>query len=158
MDLSAENTVPLDKDASLGRSWGGKQLRIAIWRCSWDVIKDHWAIGVGTGDAQSSLQMAYEKRKFYFASRYNNYNTHNQYLQETVSYGIVGLVIFLVVLIAPLFKKFYPEQNLFYWMFLLSFAFACTTDTPLETNKGIIWYTFFNSLLFFAYYSSKTKT
>ena len=157
-DFSSQNTIQLDKDASLGRSWGGKQLRLAIWKCSMDVIRRNWLSGVGTGDAQDSLQAAYEQRKFYFASRYNRYNTHNQYLQEFVTYGIVGLLIFVACLAGPFFVKFSFSQKQFYWIFLLAFALACITDTPLDLNKGIIWYAFFNSLIFFTYYNYKFKS
>lgn len=156
-DFSQVNTIQLDDDASLGRSWGGKQLRMALWTCSWDVIKQNWLTGVGTGDAQDELQQAYEKRQFYFASRYNRYNTHNQYLQEAVTFGIIGLSVFLACLVIPLFAKIYPNYKLFYSLFIFSFAIACITDTPLDLNKGIILYSFFNSLIFFTYYNFKDK-
>jgi O-antigen ligase len=157
LDFSNQNGILLNKDSSLGKSWGGGQLREAIWKCSWDVVKKHWVFGVGTGDAQDSLQAAYEKRKFYFASRYNKYNTHNQYLQETVTLGIIGLLVFLACLIMPMFVKFDVARKLFYGLFLVSFLFACITDTPLELNKGILLYSFFNSLIFFAYYNFKLR-
>jgi O-antigen ligase len=157
MDFSKQNGILLNKDSSLGKSWGGGQLRAAIWKCSWDVVKKHWVFGVGTGDAQDSLQAAYEKRKFYFASRYNTYNTHNQYLQETVTLGIPGLLVFLACLIMPLFVRFDVPGKLLYGLFVVSFLFACITDTPLELNKGIILYSFFNSLIFFAYYNLKLR-
>jgi O-antigen ligase len=157
MDFSNQNGILLNKDSSLGKSWGGGQLRAAIWKCSWDVVKKHWVFGVGTGDAQDSLQAAYEKRKFYFASRYNTYNTHNQYLQETVTLGIPGLLVFLACLIMPLFVRFDVPGKLLYGLFVVSFLFACITDTPLELNKGIILYSFFNSLIFFAYYNLKLR-
>jgi O-antigen ligase len=156
-NYSGQNFIPLDKDLSLGKSWGGWQLRIAIWRCSWDVIKNNPVFGVGTGDTQDFLQSAYEKRKFYFASRYNRYNTHNQYIQETVTNGFFGLFIFLACLIAPLFVNMLPQEKQFYNLFLFCFAFVCLTDTPLELNKGIILFSFFNSLIFFKSYNFKYK-
>jgi O-antigen ligase len=156
-NISKTNSIPLDKDLSLGKSWGGYQLRIAIWKCTADVIKKNWFFGVGTGDAQDALQVAYERRKFYFASRYNRYNTHNQYLQETVTNGIFGLIIFLTCLITPLFVKVQPEEKQIYILFIFCFSFACLTDAPLELNKGIIWFSFFNSLIFFKSYNFKYK-
>ena len=38
--------------------------------------------------------MPIEKRKNWFIER--NFNTHNQYIDITISYGIIGLLIFLV--------------------------------------------------------------
>ena len=156
-DFSGKDSIQLDRDLSLGRSWGGWQLRVAIWKCSWDVFNKNPLFGVGTGDVKKSLQDAYENRKFYFASRYNKYNTHNQYLQESVSNGLLGLVVFLSCLIVPLFCNMHPDDKEFYSLFLFCFAFVCLTDTPLELNKGIILYAFFNALIFFKSYNFKYK-
>lgn len=157
-DFSGKNSIQLDQDMSLGRSWGGWQLRVAIWKCSWDVFKNTPVFGVGTGDVKESLQAAYENRKFYFASRYNKYNTHSQYLQESVANGLFGLVVFLSCLIVPLFfSNMNADDKEFYSLFLFCFAFVCLTDTPLELNKGIILYTFFNALIFFKSYNFKHK-
>ncbi len=156
-DFSETNSIQLDKDVSLGRSWGGWQLRNAIWKCSWDVVKSNPFFGVGTGDVKESLQMAYENRKFYFASRYNKYNTHNQFLQEWVANGLMGLIVFLSCLILPLFARITKEDKIFYRLFLFLFAFGCLTDTPLELNKGIVLYAFFNAVIFFKSYNFKYK-
>lgn len=148
-DFSKANTIQLDGDNSLGRGWGGKAIRLAIWTCSIDIIRAHWLTGVGTGDAQDSLQAAYERRKFYFASRYNLYNAHNQYIQETISYGIAGFILFTACLLAPmiLFAKYKNRQ--LYWLFLLSFVIICITESILEISKGIVFYSFFNSIFAF---------
>ncbi|WP_315820524.1 O-antigen ligase family protein [Paraflavitalea speifideaquila] len=109
-DFSTTNTIQLDQDASLGKSWGGKAIRLAIWKCSKDLIQKHWLAGVGTGDVQDSLQVAYEDRQFYFASRYNRYNTHNQYLQAWLTNGIVGLVLLILCIFIPF--TFYKKRHL----------------------------------------------
>ena len=153
-DLSTKTTIILDQDSSLGRSWGGKALRIAIWKCSADILKKHLLIGVGTGDVQDSLQQTYENRKFYFASRYNRYNAHNEYLQITLANGLLGLLILLSCIAYPLFhyrKKFSGNT---YLLFLLLFTLAAVSESILEVNKGIIWYSFFNSIFAFGYLKS----
>jgi len=148
-DFSKSNTIQLDADKSLGRDWGGKALRLAIWQCSFDIIKVHWTTGVGTGDVQDSLQAAYERRQFYFASRYNTYNAHNQFLQETLAYGIAGFLLFAACLLLPLFwYPAKPEKQL-YVLFLLSFIIICLTESILEISKGIVFYSLFNSIFAF---------
>lgn len=156
-DFSKENTIKLDEDSSLGRAWGGQAIRIAIWKCSKDILKEHWLIGVGTGDIQDTLQQTYENRKFYFASRFNKYNAHNQYLQMTIGYGIPGLILLLLCIIAPFFKPRNPI-NKFYYLFLLSFLSICFTEVILDVNKGVIWYSFFNSILAFSVYKKEKTT
>lgn len=148
-DFSKSNTIQLDGDNSLGRGWGGKAIRLAIWTCSMDVIRAHWLTGVGTGDAQDSLQAAYERRQFYFASRYNVYNAHNQFIQETVSYGIAGFILFTACLLVPMFMFVRDKSRQLYWLFLLSFFIICITESILEISKGIVFYSFFNSIFAF---------
>ncbi len=149
INFSNAHSIQLDKDASLNQSWGGKAIRVAIWNCSMDVVREHWLTGVGTGDIQDSLQTAYENRKFFFASRYNRYNTHDQYLQILVGHGIGGLAVFLLCLIVPVFYlKGSPFRNT-YLLFLLLFAIGGVTEVMLDVNKGIVWYSFFNSIFVF---------
>jgi O-antigen ligase len=155
-DFSASNTIQLDQDRSLGRDWGGKALREAIWRCSMDVVRTYWLTGVGSGDVQDSLQASYERRKFYFASRYNVYNAHNQFLQETLAYGIIGLLAFIACLLVPLLLYYGDANKQLYVLFLLSFFIICLTESILEISKGIVFYSFFNSIFAFVPTSLKT--
>jgi hypothetical protein len=149
VDFSNKNAIQLDKDSTLGRDWGGKTIRLAIWECSMDVIEKYWLTGVGTGDVQDALQQAYEERKFYFASRYNRYNAHNQYIQETLASGLPGLIIFASSIFLPLYHNIIRKKNTLYTLFLLSFAFICITESILEISKGVVWYSFFNALFIF---------
>jgi len=147
-----ENVIILDQDASLGKSWGGKAIRLAIWSCSKDILQNNWLFGVGTGDVQDNLQEAYEKRKFYFASRYNRYNAHNQYLQLWIGNGIISPILLIGCLIIPLFLL-YRNNTLKspYTLFLVFSALIFFTESIFDTNKGIIWYSFFNSIFAFTY-------
>jgi O-antigen ligase len=148
-DFSKENAIQLDKDQSLGRGWGGKTIRLAIWECSLDILKANWLTGVGIGDSQDELQNAYEKRQFYFASRYNKYNAHNQYIQQAIASGLAGLLVFLACILIPLFYFIRQKDKLIYTLFLFCFAFICVTESVLEISKGVIWYSFFNSIFVF---------
>lgn len=153
-DFSSQSMIVLDQDSSLGRSWGGKAIRVAIWTCSFDIVKKHWVTGVGTGDVQDSLQKAYENRKFYFASNYNRYNAHNQYLQILLATGLPGLTILVCCIVCPLWNYRSHFTGNIYLLFLLLFAVIGLTETVLEVNKGIIWYSCFNSIFAFGYLKS----
>ena len=163
-DFSSGNVIQLDSDKSLGRGWGGKALRLAIWTCSMDIIKAHPLTGVGTGDVQDSLQAAYERRQFYFASRYNTYNAHNQFIQETIAYGIAGFILFAAGLLIPLTRYFrslrsngVEHYRQLYCLFLISFFIICITESILEISKGIVFYSLFNSIFAFVLTSQPLK-
>ena len=157
ISFSEKNNIVLDSDSSLGRGWGGKAIRIAIWKCSADIIKDHWLLGVGTGDTQDSLQQAYENRKFYFASRYNQYNAHNQYLQFAIGFGIPGLLLFILNLVIPFYQYSRKHAQNIYLLFLAIFAITTLTESLLEINKGVIFFSFFNSIFAFTNITNDTQ-
>jgi O-antigen ligase len=144
--------VPLDKDASLGKSWDGLYLRVAIWSCAADVIKKNLITGVGAGDVQDELQKSYENRKFYFASRYNRYNAHNQFIEQWLMTGFIGLLFLLAAILLPLYLSL-RSGDLLYTLFLLVFILYCCTESVLEISKGVVWYSFFNSI--FAFHQHK---
>ena len=130
-----ENTIPLDQDASLGRTWNGIAMRKAVWTCSLDAIKKNFWLGVGTGDGQDELQSAYEKRQFYFASRHNRFNTHNQYLQTLVNFGLIGFTIWMISLWF-LYQHYKSSPLAIYLLGCLMFSML--TESMLETNKGVL--------------------
>lgn len=147
VDFSKHNTIELDTDRSLSHGWGGKAVRVAIWKCGFTIIDRHPLAGVGTGDVQDSLQAAYEERQFYFASRFNQYNAHNQYIQNMIGNGVAGLIAILAVIFIPLFWPVQNNLRAIYVPFILLFAIISLSEVVLDINKGIIWYAFFNSLL-----------
>jgi O-antigen ligase len=141
-----ENVVPLDEEATLGRSWDGVALRWAIWTCSVDVIKENFWLGTGTGDTQNELQAVYEKRQFYFASRYNRFNAHNQFLQVFLNLGLMGFILFIGAFIVPIYML---RNHRIYWVFAFCILSSCLTESMFEVNKGILIYSLFNPLLLF---------
>ncbi|WP_407525916.1 O-antigen ligase family protein [Lacibacter sp. MH-610] len=140
--------VPLDEDASLGKSWDGLYLRIAIWNCAADVIKSNPVTGVGVGDVQDELQKSYENRKFYFASRYNRYNAHNQFIEQWLMTGLIGLLFLMLAMAVPFYYSI-RKGDVLYSLFLLVFILFCCTESMLEISKGVVWYSFFNSIFAF---------
>lgn len=149
---SKRNFIPLDDDAIRPHlsEWNGIAIRRAVWTCSMDIIGNHPLIGVGTGDAQDTLQLAYEKRNFYLAALYNRFNAHNQFIQTVVNFGFAGLMIWMLTL-GKLFHVYRGN-----WLFTLTLGcmlLAMITESMLETNKG-------NLLLAFglAVFALKTHT
>ena len=75
--------------------------RYDIWKFSGQIFKEEkpYFFGIGTFKTQELLVSKYhlipvEKRKNWFIER--NFNTHNQYIDIALSYGIIGLLIFLI--------------------------------------------------------------
>jgi len=122
--------------------------RLKIWNSVVDVVKNNIVIGVGSGDAQAELDKNFIQKNYAFAS-YNHCNAHNQYLQETVTFGIPGLVIFLLCLLIPFSSMLQSKEDRLYVVFLILFAVVCMSESLLQLSKGVIWYAFFNAVFAF---------
>ena len=75
--------------------------RYDIWRFSFEVLNENksylWGLGPKTSKdylLQKYSQIEPEKRRNWFLTR--QFNTHNQYLDILLSYGLFGLFLFLI--------------------------------------------------------------
>ncbi len=87
--------------------------RFNIWSCGWELFttSPHPFWGYGSGTAKELLQEIYVKRSFSLALE-SHWEMHNQFLEILVENGVLGLLLFMGVLLAPLFlnspvRKFY---------------------------------------------------
>jgi len=121
--------------------WNSVNLRLLEWQASWSIIKKTWLTGVGTGDGQNAM-------KLYYAS-YNpstmdmDFNSHNQYFETILELGIIGLISLLCCFFLPGFR---PWNSILYLSFILLFSLMCLTESMLARQKGIVFFTLFQSL------------
>ncbi|MBL7932752.1 MAG: O-antigen ligase family protein [Bacteroidia bacterium] len=127
---------------------GGLSLRIYKWKYALNVISKNAVFGVGTGDAQDELQKEYLSQEFKIGYE-NNFNAHNQFLQTTLELGVFGLILFLFYLGLSV-KQSYKKGLGIHIVFISLFFISCLTESMLEANKGIVFFTLFNSLFVFA--------
>ena len=103
--------------------------RYDIWKFSGQIFKEEkpYFFGIGTFKTQELLISKYqlmpiEKRKNWFIER--NFNTHNQYIDIGLSYGIIGLLIFLIFVKEILKFSFKNIHSLNLVISLLLFLFV----------------------------------
>ena len=102
-------------------------------------------IGTGTGDAETDLVQAYETNGFKLGVE-ERYNAHNQYLQILVETGWLGLIAFIAWL-GWCLRLAFRTQNHLYLAFLLLWLVNISTESMLETQSGVVFFSFFNCLL-----------
>lgn len=125
-----------------------KDARLAILEIGIDVFKNSPIYGYGTGDVKDELIKGY--RKYNFIKGYEkSYNAHNQYLQFLIAFGIIGLIVFLIVLIYPSFLALQSKNYLFLFLIVL-IGFNFLFESMLETKAGVEFFAFFYSLLLLA--------
>ena len=128
-------------------------VRVLKWKCSWYAIRENWLFGVGTGDVQDILQSQYKKNNFETAFQ-QKFNSHNQFLETWIGLGVIGLFFFLSSLVVPCIL-FFQNKNYLYMAFIILFFTCCITESMLERQHGIIFYSLFTSLFAFHYTDKK---
>lgn len=110
------------------------ELRILIWRCVVEYVKEHFVAGSGTGDATDVMINIYAQRNITHAAA-SQLNVHSQYFEFMVAGGLICILPFLFYLIFPLFIAFnkkYWEHVFICILFILNF----TVESMLETAAG----------------------
>lgn len=132
-------------------------MRLEFWKTACYIISEHVFFGVGTGDIQDSFNDMYIKSnsKLDLAWRLR---CHNQYLAITVAFGVFGLLIFLTSIISPaiLLKN---KLHYLYWPFFLIALLSFITEDTLETQTGVTFFVFFQTLFIWManYKTTETK-
>lgn len=119
-----------------------RETRIKLWSSATPIIKENLVLGVGTGDVQDKLHAQYKVRGITSKS-----NIHSQYLDYTLRFGLVGLLLFLVVLATALIHAI-RTGNYIYFCFTLIIMGCCVTENIFSRQWGITFYACFNYLLY----------
>lgn len=126
--------------------WNGANIRLAVWTCGWEVVKQHPWVGVQLGDKVDSLMKVYADKKFDFAYD-NRRNMHNNYLDILESFGIVGLLLFLAgFILVPLIKSI-RTRDYFGAAAILAFMLVFVPETYFDRSMGNMVFAFFISLI-----------
>lgn len=118
--------------------------RLEFWRASWGIIKNNFWMGVGTGDTKAAFAMQYEAMQSTL-DKEHRLRAHNQYLTIWLTYGVFGLVYFIVTITFGLTNGGW--KNALYAPFvLLTLLSFCSEDT-LESQAGVLFFIFFSIFL-----------
>lgn len=112
---------------------------------AWSIVKDHWFLGIGTGDVQDVFYEYYKKQNTPLKKENQN-RAHNQVLTFWLTFGITGLILFLLYMTLPLFY-FKKEANFLVPIFVLMAFLTFMMEDMLETQAGVTFFSFFFNLL-----------
>lgn len=128
--------------------WNGVTLRMAIWESSLERILDNWIIGYGTGSEQIALNSAYDSKNFKIGQLLS-YNAHNQWLAYSLRFGVIMTIfVFFSILYFPI--KMRGSRNYLLYLFIVIILLNSMTEVIFSTQKGIVFFSFFYSLLLYA--------
>ncbi len=130
-------------------------MRLYYWKTAVYIIQHHLFFGVGTGDSQKKFNKTYAKLKIPLQKIWW-LRSHNQFLAITVALGMFGLCVFLVSLIYPfVYLKSYLSK--LYVLFFLIALFSFLLEDTLESQTGLTFFAFFNTLFLSVAFFKKSE-
>ena len=136
----------MSTDGSEGSSAQSTSERIIVWKVAVNIILKQPILGVGTGDVKDELLREYYAKKDYPAFN-QKLNAHNQYLQTMVTLGITGFIVLAGIILSSLVISI-KKQDYPYTAFILLIILNIAFESMFETQAGVVFYAFFNILLF----------
>jgi hypothetical protein len=127
--------------------------RLEYWKTAVSIIQENWLLGVGTGDVNDAFQQAYNNMQSPLKKE-NRLRAHNSYLTAWVSFGVLGIVLFLALIIHFLMQCMY-NKNLFGIMFITVSALTFLIEDTLETQTGASFFAIFFGLVAFQFNKKK---
>jgi len=119
--------------------------RILLWNAIMDNYLEHNLIfGAGTGDGHKGLVDSYKEIHYDIAAR-DHYNAHNQYLEQLLFYGILGLILLVVLLLYTFHVLISKGQPLFFLIFFC-FLLYMFSESILERHSGLVLFSFLTSI------------
>lgn len=131
-------------------------LRLFYWKIGWQIWMKNFWLGVGTGDVKQSFEKEYQH--YSFIQKESQLRAHNQFITIALTFGILGLFIFLLVIFYPLIHLLKTSNYLLYLLFTSISILSFFIDDTLETQPGVTFYAFFNTLLiYYCWLENKVK-
>lgn len=130
------------------------EIRASLWWLAGkSLTKSNPLVGTGTGDVEKT--MAESSKNYGITNIIHSYDPHNQFLYNLIGNGYPALVLLILCLGLPAYIAWVFRDYL-----LLGFSFIfgllCFTESALELQKGIVFYSIFFPLLFFQLNSFQT--
>ena len=120
--------------------------RYGIYYCGYNILKENILFGIGKENISKQMSNCYQSFTYSNFDDFTkkNYNTHNQYLDTLISFGIFGFIILFV----SLFFGIYKNVNELYMFFLFTIFMAFLTENLFERQLGVMFFAFFNSIFY----------
>lgn len=136
-----------------GVSHDSTNVRMAIYTCDWELIKNNFWQGVGFYDIQNQLLQCFETK--YYSDFYEDhkYLTHNYFIYILLGSGIFGLLGFLYFLYRVI-KIVIQVNSFLFYVFIVNTLLMCSIEDYFYRQNGI----YFFMIVFLSYYKNLNST
>jgi O-antigen ligase len=130
--------------------------RSLIWQIDWNLLRENWLFGLGPVNLERSMTRSFQYLSFLSGKELGHYNTHNEYLNQWLSFGILGIITFLWILGILCIAAYRSRNRLFIsWIFMLILFFL--TENILSRQHGILFFTVFTGWFYGKQYLSQKQ-
>jgi O-antigen ligase len=116
-------------------------IRVDLRKTAISAIKEKPVFGWGTGYVEPLIHSEERAHSLGIEKPYSFNQFHNQYLEDTVQFGITGILI-LLLLFGWLLWIGIREKNFLLLSLLVIYIFFCWTETVFFVAKGVTPFTF----------------
>jgi len=113
------------------------------------LLKDHWLFGLGPAELQSQLNLLLYYFSFYAGHPLGTYNTHNEYLNQWLSFGLFGFLFFISILWIHVWRAIRRKQTIYLFLMMILMTMFLT-ENILSRQHGILFFALFTSLFYFS--------
>ncbi len=124
-------------------------MRRLIWTTDINLARQYWLTGIGPGRINEALVQQYFFYSLMVRYPIGIYDTHNQYMDICISFGIAGIAI-LALMLGLQLGRAWKNRDVFYLLLLLLFIICMGTENILNNQKGVMFYAFFTAVFFFS--------
>lgn len=146
----------LKTDLSNPVSYESVEPRLTRWSATLELVAKKPITGYGAGSELSILGDQFFNKKIYIAYL-NQFNAHNQYLSFLLITGTVGLLIYLFTLIIG-YKMAIRKKDFLFFIFLLLITIVSLSESLLNAEKGVFFYSLFFSFFVFSTQNKPTES
>lgn len=108
--------------------------RIEHLRIGSSILKKNWLFGVGIGDIHQEFQKTYDQQKSTLSPE-NRHRSHNQFLSYWISHGIVGFILIVALVLAPIRSN--VQKGFLFWSTFMVLVLSMLFQDLLETQAGV---------------------
>jgi O-antigen ligase len=140
-------------------------VRVLLWRVGLENMDRHhlWAAGAGIGDVDSVQNQRMDELGLIDHQTgahvsFRNVNLHNMVMQCLVTLGIPGALLFLILALQPFLTAYSAAWENRLWIVFTGVSFLfMMQEAALQTQAGIVFYSFFSALFWDYYYNGRAE-
>jgi O-antigen ligase len=115
-------------------------IRIAIYKCALEKIKENPILGYGWGQGEKELRVCYKEKSDYLY--FKKFNSHNQFLGYYLDGGVIAFTVLLLFLFWQ-FRHAIINKKYLFFASMIFFSILMLSENILNRQSGIIVFIFF---------------